>query len=370
MRNSLAVLCALAMTLPIAADKPLLNRLTVQATGAVSVTVPLDTAPTNPIYRAADGSWNELQVRHEDNKASFSVPADAGGRTIIILNVPEWLVLDDDAAPKVERVVVDDTPVEVAEDIDLGHRPKPPQKVTVLFHDQANPIDVGASVITIDGMPVPPNAVKVIGARNGDETRFIEVTLGDLAPEKHVLKLRVPDAAAVPHFAQVTIRFNSGPILKDGGFERLDANGKPLHWATHMWSTNEETKAELKVIEGGHSGKHCAEILGIAGGLNLLFGQPVPLSGDRTYVVKGFYQATSASGYLSMINQSKDENEQYLSSPRLKPSEEWAPFEWEFSAKPSSGYTLYLRNTGKGYVRFDDVVVEEVRAKSEDGVGE
>jgi len=157
----------------------------------------------------------------------------------------------------------------------------------------------------------------------------------------------------------MNVRFTNAPLVTDGGFEQLKADGTPIHWGANRWSAEADTKANLKIVEGGHTGKHCAEITGISGRLNLLWGQQVPLTGDRSYTVRGMYKATSSGAYMSLIADGKQAKEQYLNSPRLKPTEDWTPFEWTFDIKPADRYTLYLRSTAKGSVWFDDVVMEQ-----------
>lgn len=358
MRTALLTTLSVCITLS-AAGAPLLERLSVHATGTVTITVPVDRAPAGPIFLAADGSWQPLDVRVEDNRATFTVPPEAEGRTVVILHVPDWLNLDDTEPPVVEQVTVDGEPVEVAAEIDLGHRTTPPDAVRVLFRDEESPLDALAAVVTINGAPYPGEAVIILPTRNGDEGRYIDVSTGQLEPGEHTLRLRVPDAAPVPNFAQVTIRFITGPLVKNGGFEELTAAGAPLHWTLGTWSRDDETRAELRVIEGGRTGDRALELLGIDGSLNLVCGQQVPLSGERTYVLRGYYQATSDRGFLSMI---ADNKEQYLNSPRLPAAEDWTPFEWRFSTEPGEVFHIYLRNGGKGFVRYDDVEMEEVAA--------
>lgn len=359
MRTAILVTLALALAFSAAAAS-LLDRISVHATGTVTITVPVDRPPADPIFQAADGSWQPLEVRAEGNRATFTVPAEAQGRTVVILHVPEWLNLDDTDPPLVEQVTVDGRPVEPAPEIDLGHRTTPPGAVRVLFRDEGGPLDALAAVITINGAPFPGEAVIVIPTRNGDEGRYIDVSTDWLAPGEHTLRLRVPDAAPVPNYAQVTIRLVTGPLVKNGGFEEVTAAGAPLSWITGMWSRDDKTAAELRVVEGGRTGERTLELLGIDGSLNLVCGQQVPLSDDRTYVLRGYYQATGDRGYLSMI---ADDKEQYLNSPRLPAADEWTPFEWQFTTAPGKVFHIYLRNGGKGSVRYDDVTLEEVQAE-------
>ncbi len=359
MRGMVAVIGVVVAIAAAHAEKPLLDRLTIDATGPVTVTVPLAEGPQKPVYMAADGSWKPLAVDPGAGRATFSLPTDVAGHTMVILVAPPWLQLGDTTPPAVEQLTVDGKGLPVAADTDLGHSSRPPGSVRILFHDAASPIDVGAGVVRLDGAPLPPAAITAVASTTGAETRSLEIALPAVDPGPHELVVRMPDAAPRANFAGVTLRYTTGPLLKDGGFEQLKADGTLAEWAAGMWSADANTKAEVKSAAGGHSGQRCAELTGTAGSLNLVLGQRVLLTAGRKYVVRGFYQAASPAGYLSMINEAKGENQQYLNSDRLKPVEAWTAFEWRFAAKPAPAYTLYLRNGAKGTVRFDDLVLEE-----------
>jgi len=360
MRNWLTVLGVALVVCSLAAEEPLLDRLTVHATGPVTVTVPCEPAPSDSIFRMQDGSWAALEVAYEEGRATFSLPVEAGGRTTVLLTVPEWLELEDETPPAVQDLTVDGRELEVAPEVDLGHTPGAPKSIRFIVKDDMNPIDAGAASLTLDGMPLPDDAATFSPVRNGPETRIVDIALPDVQPAVHALKLRIPDAAAVAHFAELTVRFNTAPLVRDGGFEEIKADGTSVRWGASMWSTDAETKAELKIVEGGHSGEYCAEITGIAGGLNLLFGQQVSLTGGRSYLLKGFYKATGTGGFISLIADGDKSKEQYLNAPHFKPAEDWTPFEWTFSVKPAKRFSLYLRNAGKGSIWYDDVALEEV----------
>jgi hypothetical protein len=351
----------LAVAIPSASAAPLLDRLEVRATGPVQVTVPLQNAPQSPIFQAADGAFLPLEVAYENGKASFALPAQAGGATLVILQVPAWLNLKDEAPPQVTSARVDGEDLAPATEFSLGHRSQGLQSVRVSLKDSDNPVDAGAVGVFLDGVPLRPESVTVLGHEALDKSQCVEVALGDVPDGPHALVLRVPDAAAAPHTTMVSFTFTSGPLVKDGSFEELKADGSPVQWTTSMWSTDDKTKAELKVVEGGHTGRHCAELDGREGSLNLLFGQRVPLAPGHKYRVSLLYQASGAGGFLSMINDSQDEaTKQYLSSAHLAAAQEWTAFQWEFGTKPSAGYTLYLRNAAPGLVRYDDVVLDDL----------
>lgn len=360
MRLTLILLTLIALAPVLYAQGPLLDRLRVHSTGSVTITIPLADAPEGSVFRAPDGSWKSLPVTHEGGRATFSLPEEASGNTTVILRVPDWLNLNDADDPSIVRLEVDGAEVAVAPEVDLGNPKAAPSAVKVVVEDASNPVDGEAAAVSLNGVPLSREQVRVLPLPDNPRARVLEISPGDLEPERYTLRLRVPDAAATQHFADLTLRFSTAPLLVDGGFEKLTAEGNPAHWVTAMWSTTPETKAELKVVEGGHSGKYCAEIKGIAGGLNLLFGQQVFLTGDKTYKVSGYYKADTQGAYLSLIADGKEQKEQYLSSPRLAPVEDWTPFEWQFSVKPAEKFTLYLRSGATGSVWWDDVVLEEV----------
>ncbi len=362
MRKAIALLAAATVATVAHCQAPLVSRLIVRASGPVEVAVPLEAGPQSPVYRAADGAWKPLEVAVEEGRARFSLPPDAVGSTVVILQAPDWLVFEDSTAPVVTSVTVDGQALQPAAEIDLGHYVQAPGVVQIAVADEQSPIDVGAAVVTLDGTALPQALLSWAPADDLAGTRVLQVSVGPVPAGTHTLRLHVPDAAPDGNVAGLRMLFASGPLVQDGGFEALRAGGSPQYWTMNTWSSDAETKAELGVVRGGHSGDYCGELKGLAGALNLLFAQQIPLSADRTYRVKLFYQATGTGGHLSMVNASKDEEtKQYLNSPRMAPCDDWQPFEWEFTTKPSTAYNLYLRNAGLGSVKFDDVSVEEVR---------
>lgn len=361
MRATIAIACLLFALSAAHCQAPLLSRLLIRSSGPVEVCVPLDGAPKSPIYQASDGSWKPLEVAAEEGKARFSLPADAAGSSIVILQAPDWLAMGDSTAPALGALEVDGTVFEPGASVDLGHCTAVPATIRLTIADADSPIDAAGAIVTLDGSWLGGDAVSWDAAEGPAKSRVLQVKPGELADGSHRLRVRVPDAAPAANFAEIELAFASGPLVKDGGFELARADGTPEVWTPSTWSAEADTKAELKVVEGGHSGKSCGELSGIAGTLNLLFGQQLALSANKTYRVKLFYKATSTGGHISMINASQDDNKQYLNSPTFPVSEEWKAFEWEFTTKPSASYTLYLRNAQKGSVKFDDVSVEEVK---------
>jgi hypothetical protein len=212
--------------------------------------------------------------------------------------------------------------------------------------------------VALDGAPIAREAVQ--GTGEEPLARWVEIALPAAAEGAHVLTVEVPDAAAVAHVAQVTVRYFTGPLVKDGGFEQFQANGAPVCWQAASWG-NPDAQYETKIVEGGRGGGHCGQIRGMGDQLNLLLSQPLPLTPGRAYVVRGFYQAEGAGAFLSIISDGTKETRQYDSMSALRAAVEWTPFEFKFTAKPANLHMLHLRSSAKGAVRWDDVEVMEAQ---------
>lgn len=360
MRIYLAGLCISMVGLQVASAQSALERWSVRTTGPTTVTIPSPTPAQAAIYQTPDGSWKPLAVQPQAKTATFSLCDGMGGQITVILNPPVWLALEDRTPPVIQALTCDGRAIPVTPEVDLGHVKQAPAIISLQVSDAESPVDVERARATLNGVLLPPAAVSASALHGDPRRRTLTIALRNVTPKSHALRVRIPDVAPAPNVAELTLRFNPGPLLLNGGFESVAPDGNPSHWQGDMWSVDANTRAELRVREGGHTGERCLELDGQDGSLNLVFYQRVPLSGERSYVVHGYYQANSAAGFLSMINTSTDENKQYLSSPMLEPTDQWAPFEWKFGTRPSEGYTLYLRNAGKGYVRYDDVTLEHV----------
>jgi len=62
-----------------------------------------------PFYRTAAGKWLPVRSVVGGDTVRFSLsPADIGGsQTVVVLSRPAWMVLEDDQAPQITRLIVD-----------------------------------------------------------------------------------------------------------------------------------------------------------------------------------------------------------------------------------------------------------------------
>ena len=260
---------------------------------------------------------------------------------------------EDNMPPAVAGVTLDEEDRGAAEMVDVGRVDPPPRALGVRLTDEGAGLDALSLRVTLDGW------LKREGVRlteDGDGVR-VDVDLDEaLARTDHELVIAASDRAARPNRAQFTLKFSMRPLLVNGGFER---GGKaPLGWGLGAWSRNEETKYEIAgVADRPHSGKWCVMIKGLAGGLNMVVSQAVQLEVGQEYVLSGFHrgEVTTKASLCA-----PDNSGQYIFSEPLGPSEEWAPFRWEFTCEnPAPTLLIGLRSGAVGAAFFDDVALEK-----------
>jgi hypothetical protein len=361
-RTACITLCLVAFGLIAAvafgADKYAIQPITISSNVPVKVTIAGEQTVNAPTYLTSAGEWKKLTVDKQGDTVSFSQPQDALAATVILLNKPDWLQLPDADAPVVDAISVAGEAVEASAQLNLGKLVDTPDNIFVTLSDAKNPIATSRVRVSVDGRE--PSAfggeVKLSPSNDGKHLD-VSIAPGKLDEAKHVVLLSAADASPSFNSLLIEIAFSTAPLLLNGDFEMADPKGNPLHWSCSTWSSDKDTKAELKVVDGGRSGK-ALMMNGIAGSLNLVCGQAVDFVPGNTYVLSGYYKTDENRGYASLIGKNKDtgKQDQYTSMPGLKKADEWTPFSFEFTAKQdNTEFMLYLRSGSAGKVYFDDV---------------
>ena len=338
-----------------------LDRLTVCASAPVTISLPMDQPPTQPMYRDASSEWQALDVSAEEGVITFALPTNTGGRTLILLDKPEWLDLSDDALPVAEMVKIGGARVEPAGTVDLGRSDIQPREIELMVRDAHNPIAADSLSVILDGRPLEAtgSSSEVIRLEPDARSVLIRVKLAELSQDAHKLTLAIADAAAEPHWAKMTVAFSTAPLLRNGGFEELTNEGTPAGWSCSAWSRKPDTECKFGAGDKAHSGDRSLMISGVGGSsLNLVCGQQVPLTPGKTYRLTGYYLQDQGSGHCSIIGGDKG---QYDNSQSLGPMDDWTEFSWEFTAGDHEKFTLYLRRSGKGTIYYDDIKLEEIQ---------
>ncbi len=350
---------ALACGIAAAQQLPALRQFTVVTTGPAEITLPFPHAPESPMLRDADRQWLPCELTYADGKATLVIPAEAGGRAVVLLERPEWLNLQDDAPPAVTGVSADAVGLEPVEGTaDLGHLDAPPKVVAINLADKENPLDTGSLLVTLNGAPLSEEA-GAYSVQKDDEagkSLTLSVLLGDLPQDDYTLEVRITDASVDRWPVKLRVTFSTEPLVANGSFERAGDEKCPAKWSCGDWGSDAETKYEIARTEGGRTGDYCLMLHGRAGKLNVVCYQYVDLIAGQMYVLRGYHRG-AGGGYASMISRAGGKDVQYLNMSRLPAVEEWTPFEWEFPVDEHESAMIVLRTTSKGQIYFDDVTL-------------
>lgn len=309
-------------------------------------------------FRTADGKWQPLKTTTEAGGLRFSLSPETigGSSTLLIINKPAWMVLEDDQAPQVVKVLLDGQE-QAADALNLGRVSRGPAELAVAIRDEKNPLDIEHLSVRLNGKEVPAAQQQV--AKLSPEGRYyrVAVKLGELAPGDYTLILRLPDRSPAAHTCELALRFNSSPILLNGSFEQVDKDNKPVGWTCGAFDRQADTQYEMVAQDGGLKGEKALLIKGIGGKLNLVcYQEPSALLVGKPYVFSGQYK-TATGGALSVICRKAGVQGQYLTHS-LPAAADWTPFSYEFTLEEHDAVMLLLRKGGVGEVWFDDVKVE------------
>lgn len=272
--------------------------------------------------------------------------------TVQIASVPDSEGPPWQAGPRVEAVTVDGRDLPARERTDLGRVVDPPQAISVRFagHGASSRVAPETLRVTLDGLRLPPERATWDGTRAVVRPGAVQ---GD---GLHEVLVRVAEQDEPSRWGQFLLSFSSGPMLLNGGFER--GGSAATGWGLGAWSSNAETRYESKAVgDRPHSGNQCLMMKGIAGALNMVASQRVPVVLGKTYVLRGYYRGDvpAAASFCSQSGKN-----QYVRSPGIGPAADWTPFEWEFTVEnPEDRLIVALRLGRPGTVYFDDVSLTE-----------
>ena len=116
----------------------------IAATTGVTLSLPASSSKGQNLYLDTNGKWAPLPgVRESAGVLTFTLsPAQlAGGKTIVLLGKPDWLVAEDAEPPKVTRALVDGREVAPSGETNLGWLEAAPQTFELFVADTQNPLD-------------------------------------------------------------------------------------------------------------------------------------------------------------------------------------------------------------------------------------
>lgn len=138
-------------------------------------------APQSIYYRSANGQWLPLPATSESGTISFTLdPAQINsGSTMIILDLPQGIRLDDERPPMVTGLKLDGRPLKDSAVIDLDWLPAPPQTLLIAMVDSENPLDPDSLVVKVNDTVLTREQAQLRPDGTGRGAR-LELALGDL----------------------------------------------------------------------------------------------------------------------------------------------------------------------------------------------
>lgn len=172
--------------------------------------------------RTADGTWVELEAEEQDGTVGFAIApeqADAG-RALVVINKPDWMVLEDETPPGVISYSIGEGTWELSDASTvtlsgLGEA-EGERQVTFTVSDDANPIDVDSALLRIEGR----SAVRAQVVEDDREGRAakLAIDLNEFGPGAWRGTLEVADLSPLGNRVTLPLRFSiAGAQIAENG---------------------------------------------------------------------------------------------------------------------------------------------------------
>ncbi|MFO8080531.1 MAG: hypothetical protein R6V07_09510 [Armatimonadota bacterium] len=180
--------------------------------------------------RQSDGTWIEIQAAEHDDTIGFSVSADEtdAGRALLVINKPAWMILEDETPPRVVSYSVAGTTAEptgadAAIAIERLGTAAEERRMTFELSDDANPIDVNAARLRVEGRPdVHP---EIIGDDRDARTATLSVDLNEFGPGAWEATLEVADLSPMKNTLRIPLEFSIAGAQIAGNQQTVTLSG-------------------------------------------------------------------------------------------------------------------------------------------------
>ncbi len=178
--------------------------------------------------RGADGHWIEIEAQTDGDIVSFTITPEqaAGGRALVVINKPDWMVLDDAEPPRVIGYTLGDETIELSPGaaIELG-AVGDGTRISLDIADNANPIDVNSLALRVTGGAEA--TFQVTEEDREGHSAVVELDLSRLGPGAYDGTITVADLAPSGNTAELPVRFSifGMKVTPDGQTIRLAAGG-------------------------------------------------------------------------------------------------------------------------------------------------
>lgn len=178
--------------------------------------------------RKGAGAWRTLGAERHDGTLTVRISAEdtEAGRALLVLGKPDWMTLDDAAAPVVSALSVDGQPVEVGERLEIRTEGEGPRLQAVL-DDGANPLRHDSLMLALAGRTIQASDV------SGEplaRTATASFDLSSLGPGVYEGALMARDMAPTDNALRLPVR-----VVVDGMRRHVDAQAITVCRAGHEY---------------------------------------------------------------------------------------------------------------------------------------
>jgi hypothetical protein len=185
--------------------------LHLETTSSLSLTLPVEEEKeVQVLFKDETGQWQTADYRMDDGcvRIQIDVGRLAQGRTLLLINPPPTLEVNDTTPPQVRAVVVDGqarTPAGAA--WDLGSLRAAPSRVVVQVEDGENALRLDSATFELDGQRFSAGSQRVQARAQGDKAAQWGFSLPRLSHGAHTLRFRVADGAPEANVLEQTMTF-------------------------------------------------------------------------------------------------------------------------------------------------------------------
>lgn len=168
--------------------------LVILVTLCMSAIVPADTV----YYRTADGTWASLEAPVQNGRLRITIGADTApdGRAVLVINKPDWMVLDDTLPPELTGVKVNGVARPSTTDaLHLGVLTQADAQVLVGVKDDKNPIAAATAFFALDDAPGVKLSTDSSGLGPPETSGRLALTIEGLPAGKYSGRLTLSDMA-------------------------------------------------------------------------------------------------------------------------------------------------------------------------------
>jgi hypothetical protein len=151
----------------------------VQSTGPVTLTIPVAAPAKTAWARGAEGKWSQLEPQMLDGAVELRLGAEElhSGATLVVLDPPAWLNLQDAEPPGVLRFQVDRDDLGATEQISFRWVEQAPRRILLEVEDAGNPLDPASITVTAGGKLFRPGDAGVTFTPAGERRGTLEVNI-------------------------------------------------------------------------------------------------------------------------------------------------------------------------------------------------